>query len=336
MKKAILCLVLIFTAGIVFSQTNTPTIVVSTFSTRGQAVTADDAESITELFIAELAKQSGVRVVDRTSLDRVLTEMRFQISDWSDSQKTAQLGAALNAEFLVRGQVNQLGQQISVVITALDIKTLEVVSSSTETFDVNRIYDTERYHWGDYRYTNIFGKMSNMTRGIANPIKTKMEEIAKQRIEEQEEQVRSRYLIGNWRIPNSDILLTFNTDNTFSVTNYESQYIDSRPIPGRGYEGLFELIGKGNVIGTYRRNGDTIEMVYRFTYVENGTFGGERVVTNRSGSEEKRDTMKFRIDVNNGVLHLDKGFIRRNDRFVNPYGNPPGLITYYNEFIRAN
>jgi len=94
MKKLVFCLILGFTAGIVFGQANVPAIVVSTFSTRGQAVTRDDAESITELFMAELAKQSGVRVVDRTRLDRVVAEMRFQTSDWSNSQKTAQLGAA--------------------------------------------------------------------------------------------------------------------------------------------------------------------------------------------------------------------------------------------------
>ena len=88
MKKGVLGLVLFLVVVTVFGQTNIPAIVVSTFSTRGQAVTGDDVESITELFIAELARQSGVRVVDRTSLDRVLTEMRFQSTDWSDSQKT--------------------------------------------------------------------------------------------------------------------------------------------------------------------------------------------------------------------------------------------------------
>ena len=202
MKKAILVLVLIFVAGIVFAQT----IVVSTFSTRGQAVTADDAESITELFIAELAKTGGLRVVDRTSLDRVLTEMRFQASDWSDSQKTARLGAALNAEFLVRGQINQLGQQVSVAITALDIKTLEVVSSSTETFDVNRIYDAEKDRWGNYYYTNIFGKMPNMAKTLSEKI---LDSIPP-----------NNYFIGRWQTADGQCILEFRADGTIRVERY--------------------------------------------------------------------------------------------------------------------
>ena len=83
-QKVILCFVFVFLTFIVFGQANVPAVVVSSFTIRGQAITADDAESITELFIAELAKQGGIRVVDRTSLNRVIAEMRFQTGDWSD------------------------------------------------------------------------------------------------------------------------------------------------------------------------------------------------------------------------------------------------------------
>ena len=212
MKKLIFCLVLGFTAGVVFGQANVPAIVVSTFSTRGQAVTADDAESITELFMAELAKQSGVRVVDRTSLDRVVAEMRFQTSDWSNSQKTAQLGAALNAEFLVRGQVNQLGQQISIAITALDIKTLEVVSSSTRNFNSDTIFSNGR--------DGLFYNLDTMASNIASLIKTKMAELAKQR----QEQERSRLIVGKWIARGDDVSFEqvniYNAENSMEIIFY--------------------------------------------------------------------------------------------------------------------
>jgi TolB-like protein len=218
MKKLIFCLILGFTAGIVFGQAIVPAIVVSTFSTRGQAVTTDDAESITELFIAELAKQSGVRVVDRTSLDRVVAEMRFQASDLSNPQKTARLGAALNAEFLVRGQINQLGSQISVAITALDIKTLEIVSSSTEQFDMNFIFMSGN--------TSIFRKMPGMASSIASPVKTKMAE--------QEQRRQFAGITGTWRATGNNythtqtntsgpnqLLITFGNDGSFTYTMNE-------------------------------------------------------------------------------------------------------------------
>ena len=225
MKKLIFCLVLGFTVGVVFGQANVPAVVVSTFSTRGRAVTADDAESITELFIAELAKIGGLRVVDRTSLDRVVAEMRFQTSDWSNSQNTAQLGAALNAEVLIRGQINQLGQQISVAITALDIKTLEVVSSSTNTFATETIFQT-RDEFGFTNDDSIFYKIPVMASGIAKPIKEKIAEQAQRR--------QFAGITGTWRATGNNythtqtntsgpnqLLITFGNDGSFTYTMNE-------------------------------------------------------------------------------------------------------------------
>jgi TolB-like protein len=240
MKRAIFCLMLVFAVGFVFGQ-NVPAVVVSTFSSRGQKVTADDAESVTELFIAELAKRSEVRVVDRTSLDRVIAEMRFQNSDWSNPQKTAQLGAALNAEFLVRGQINQLGQQISVAITALDIKTLEVVASSTETFNVDTIYDTSY----NYRYVNIFYKMPNMAGSISWNIDK-----------------RQNWFVGRWRSTRDNMvcILEFKPDGTIIVERYDYKYSLDNISPrregsgsarGTGTYHITEGIKYGNTIGTY-------------------------------------------------------------------------------------
>ena len=290
MKKLIICLLLGFTAVIIFGQANVPTIVVSTFSTRGQAVTADDAESITELFIAELAKIDGLRVVDRSSLDRVVAEMRFQTSDWSNSQKTARLGAALNAEVLVRGQINQLGQQISIAITALDIKTLEVVSSSTDTFDSNIIYNVERDSWGSYRYRSIFRQMPTMAYNIADPIKTKIVQLAEQRKKEQEErekqqqeqarlQEQSRYsLVGTWIIGSGfskSYSLPFNNDLKKSyISHKKAGAYEVHPISSPRYILIFSENGTMEYYydqydsysflhrlerGTYIRKGDQVE-----------------------------------------------------------------------------
>jgi len=205
-KKIIIYVILSVTASVAFGQANVPAIVVSTFSTRGQAVTADDAESITELFIAELAKQSGVRVVDRTSIERVVAEMKFQTSDWSDPQKTARLGSALNAEILVRGQLNQLGQQISFAITALDIKTLEVVSSTTKTFNAKNIFTTEDGALlGDVSRYSSKKVIFEIAESIADPIKDKM---------------GPNYFIGKWQTDDGNCILEFRADGTVRVERY--------------------------------------------------------------------------------------------------------------------
>jgi TolB-like protein len=244
MRKAVFSLLLIFSAGIVFGQATVPAVVVTTFSSRGQAITADDAESITELFIAELAKRSEVRVVDRASLDRVIAEMRFQNSDWSNPQKTAQLGAALNADILVRGQLNQLGEQVSVALTALDIKTLEVVSSSTQSIDINRLYNNEK-SWGSYRYTNIFGTMESMAYSISQDIDK-----------------RQNWFVGRWRSTRANMvcILELKPDGTIIVERYDYKYSLDNISPrregsgsarGTGTYHITEGIKYGNTTGTY-------------------------------------------------------------------------------------
>ena len=267
MKKTILGLLLVFVAGIVFGQT----IVVIPFSTRGQTLTRDDAASITELFTAELAKRDGVRVVDRTSLARVVREMQFQNTDWSNPQKTAQLGSALNAEFMVRGQLNQLGQQISVAITAFDIKTLEVVSSSTKTFDVNKIFDnTARDSSYPYGNISIFGVMPDMARDIVNSIPP------------------PNYFIGRWQTADGGCILEFRANGTMRVERYvygSTTYNNGTGVYSfdrNGIEIILNLQGAGERITTraYGRNVfgqryDYTKISYSFNGPKNNISFGE-------------------------------------------------------------
>lgn len=105
------------------------TVAICPFEARG-GVSMEEADAITELVTAELVLDKAVKVVDRNSLDRILTEMKFQVSDWSDSNKIAQLGMALNANALLRGTVMSLGANKIVTATILDINTMQILSSS--------------------------------------------------------------------------------------------------------------------------------------------------------------------------------------------------------------
>jgi len=106
------------------------TVAVSAFDAKG-GLTKDEADSVTELFIAELVKNRTIKVVDRNNFDKIMAEMRFQDSDWADSKRVAQLGKALNANGIIRGTVMSLGGQTVIAATVLDINTAEILSSST-------------------------------------------------------------------------------------------------------------------------------------------------------------------------------------------------------------
>jgi TolB-like protein len=68
-----------------------------------------------------------VRVYTRGNIAAVMSEHRFQMSDLSSDEKTASLGKAANAEWVVRGQALKLGALIVVTVSLLDVNTLEIM-----------------------------------------------------------------------------------------------------------------------------------------------------------------------------------------------------------------
>ena len=133
MKKLFIVLgMLLLVTSMVFAQKS---IAVSTFDITGGAVSSEEAEAITELFISELVATGKVNVVDRANFDKVIEEMKFQSSDWSNSEKTIALGNAVNANMVVRGQIIKLGSKMYLSSTIIDLKTANVLSSGREQFN---------------------------------------------------------------------------------------------------------------------------------------------------------------------------------------------------------
>ena len=110
-------------------------VAVATFDIMGNAVTQDEADAITELFITELVFTGKVSVVDRTNFDKIVKEMKFQASDWSDSAKTTALGNAANAQLISRGQIIRLGSKLYLSSSIIDAKNAKVLSSAREQFN---------------------------------------------------------------------------------------------------------------------------------------------------------------------------------------------------------
>ena len=105
------------------------------FEIVGNAVTEAEAEGITELYISELVSTGKISIVDRTNFDKILKEMNFQNSDWSNSEKTAKLGQATNAQFISRGKIIKLGSKMYLSSTVIDVATAKVVSSGRKEFE---------------------------------------------------------------------------------------------------------------------------------------------------------------------------------------------------------
>lgn len=140
MKKCIVSVVFAVLIGAVLCAQAKPVVVVAPFDTKG--VAQDEAEVITELFTAEYANTGSASVVDRNSFDKIKAQLKFQSSDWSNSDKVAELGKALNANHVVVGQLLKFRSQIITTIKIIDVNTTTILASYTEKVsDIEKLFD---------------------------------------------------------------------------------------------------------------------------------------------------------------------------------------------------
>ena len=141
MRKIISIFILCCLSVALFSQQSAkPNVVIVPFDAKG--VPQDEADVVTELFISEYAATGKATVPDRNSFDKLAKEQSFQASSWSDSEKIAKLGKAINANQAVVGQIMKFREEIIVTIKVIDINTTEILSSKTERLkDISQLFD---------------------------------------------------------------------------------------------------------------------------------------------------------------------------------------------------
>lgn len=141
MRKIISIFILCCLSVALFSQQSAkPKVVIVPFDAKG--VPQDEADVVTELFISEYAATGKATVPDRNSFDKLAKEQSFQASSWSDSEKIAKLGKAINANQAVVGQIMKFREEIIITIKVIDINTTEILSSKTERLkDISQLFD---------------------------------------------------------------------------------------------------------------------------------------------------------------------------------------------------
>jgi TolB-like protein len=152
MKKAVFGIFAAFAVSTgLFAQQ--PVVAVAPFDAIS-GISAADANMITRVFFIRLGNTNKVSLVDRGVVERVLKEHKFQAGDWSNQQKTAELGTALNADWIVRGDMEKFGTNILVTVQFYDIRTFRFMggadlrlANADEAYDkmdplVNKLVDT--------------------------------------------------------------------------------------------------------------------------------------------------------------------------------------------------
>lgn len=207
-----------------------PRIAVSTFDTKGN-VSSEDADIITELFITEMVIQ-GVNVIDRANFDKILAEMKFQTSDWSDSQKTSELGKVLNATAVIRGQIMQTASNVIITATMLDVVTAKILSSARIMADDIQVI-----------YTKNGGRIDYI-KGLCAEIKPKLPE--------------PEPILGTWRT--ETIFCNYNGYGSYYVDGYVSGVY----FAWSNYEFKIQSNTKGECIVEFKNDGTF--SITRLTY----------------------------------------------------------------------
>ena len=122
---------------------NNPRVVVIPLENRTGESHRDDTETLTELLVNFINETQRFSVIDRGALSAMMTAQRWQMDDWADEEKTAEMGRVLNAQFIVRGTVSVLGTNL-------------VVSASVQLANMNEAY----------------GKMEGFARDITRNMET--------------------------------------------------------------------------------------------------------------------------------------------------------------------
>jgi TolB-like protein len=123
MKKTIFAILALFAITGLFSQQQ-PVVAVAPFDVIS-GVSATDAAMITDVFFVRLGNTRKVDLVNRTIVQRVIREHNFQSEDWSNKEKTAELGKALNADWIVQGDIRKMNNGILIIVQFYNIKTFK-------------------------------------------------------------------------------------------------------------------------------------------------------------------------------------------------------------------
>lgn len=94
-----------------------------------QGVSQGDAETFTEMFVSEYANITNDDVADRSNFDGIAEQHKFQLTDWSNNDKIAKLGKAMNAQKIICGRISVFGYAVTFTGRVLDVNSTKVLNS---------------------------------------------------------------------------------------------------------------------------------------------------------------------------------------------------------------
>lgn len=236
MKKVLLTIVIaVLTMNIIISAQELIVVVVP-FEVK-DGFSLNDADTITHLFLLELAKNKNFTVLDRSDsfFIEVEKQMEFELSDYSSPVKVTEFGKALNANAVVMGDMRMLADLRIITARIIDLSERQShILAVSPIMQINNVIE-------------ILDKLPIFTTEI-------VKNLPKPPLENP--------FIGRWRstvTSNNETLiciLSFNENGTINIERYDTNTV-SRRLGGMSHTNSVKR-GRGRGSYSFREEGSRI------------------------------------------------------------------------------
>jgi formylglycine-generating enzyme required for sulfatase activity/TolB-like protein len=144
MKKILFVTTLALLGAFAFSQER---IAVFPFEDRNNVFTKDELDSLYREFTNEFRNKtndSRFTVIPRQDVEKIINmEMKFQLSDYSSKEKTAEMNRVLNAKQILHGVIVKVDNNIRITVSRYTFPDLEVLRGGTtiSVANKNQLFD---------------------------------------------------------------------------------------------------------------------------------------------------------------------------------------------------
>ena len=95
----------------------------------------EEGDTLASMFANELSKRKVYRVLTRNSqMEKVMKELNFQRNGLTDENTRIEIGRALNAQYILAGEVKRLGRNNILIVSMINVETLENKTGDNKSF----------------------------------------------------------------------------------------------------------------------------------------------------------------------------------------------------------
>lgn len=107
---------------------------VAVFDLADRTGAGENGKTAADMIAEMLTAVENLQLVNRTDLDKVASEHKLAISGLADPIQAVRIGKLVNAQFIVTGSINRVGQKMYIIVKITEVETTiqQVVSSKVD------------------------------------------------------------------------------------------------------------------------------------------------------------------------------------------------------------